>query len=88
VKTIHPASRVTHLLLFTTWIALTALGQGSTNDLSRSWPAWRGPLANGVAPHANPPIEWSEKKNVRWKVALPGNGHSSQIGRASCRERV
>ena len=40
---------------------------------------WRGPLANGVAPHADPPIEWSETKNIRWKVALPGKGHSSPI---------
>ena len=26
----------------------------------RNWPQWRGPLANGVAPLANPPIHWSE----------------------------
>lgn len=45
----------------------------------RNWPAWRGPLANGVAPEANPPIEWSESKNVRWKIELPGKGHSSPI---------
>lgn len=44
-----------------------------------AWPQWRGPLANGVAPRANPPIEWSETKNLRWKVALPGKGHSSPI---------
>ena len=43
------------------------------------WPQWRGPLANGVAPQANPPSEWSEKKNVRWKIELPGKGHSSPI---------
>ena len=44
-----------------------------------SWPQWRGPLANGVAPHANPPVHWSETNNVRWKTALPGKGHSSPI---------
>lgn len=43
------------------------------------WPQWRGPLATGVAPHADPPIEWSETKNVRWKVELPGKGHSTPI---------
>src|SRR5690349_10331049 len=43
------------------------------------WPQWRGPLFNGVAPHANPPTEWSETKNVRWKVALPGKGHSTPV---------
>jgi len=48
-------------------------------DLLRAWPHWRGPQANGVAPFAHPPLEWSETKNVRWKVPLPGKGHSSPI---------
>jgi len=45
----------------------------------RNWPAWRGPLANGVAPHANPPVHWSETNNIRWKIPLPGKAHSSPI---------
>ena len=57
---------------------LAATGLAETNSLS-FWPQWRGPFANGVAPNANPPVEWSEKKNVRWKVELPGRGHSSPI---------
>jgi outer membrane protein assembly factor BamB len=44
-----------------------------------NWLQWRGPLANGVSPRANPPIHWSETNNVRWKVVLPGKGHSSPI---------
>jgi outer membrane protein assembly factor BamB len=43
------------------------------------WAQWRGPLANGVAPQANPPTVWSETKNIRWKLPLPGKGHSSPI---------
>ena len=43
------------------------------------WPQWRGPLGTGVAPHANPPVEWSERENIRWKIALPGKGHSTPI---------
>ena len=43
------------------------------------WGQWRGPLATGVGPRANPPEEWSETKNVRWKKGLPGLGHSSPI---------
>lgn len=43
------------------------------------WPAWRGPLGTGVAPEGSPPLEWSEEQNVRWKIALPGVGHSSPI---------
>ena len=46
---------------------------------SIQWSQWRGPLGNGYAPHANPPVEWSETKNIRWKTALPGLGHSSPI---------
>ncbi len=43
------------------------------------WGQWRGPWATGFAPKGNPPIEWSEKKNICWKVALPGLGHSSPV---------
>ena len=43
------------------------------------WPQWRGPLGTGVAPNADPPVEWSEDKNIRWKRALPGLGHSTPI---------
>ena len=43
------------------------------------WPQWRGQLGTGVAPESDPPVEWSETKNVRWKVALPGKGHSTPI---------
>ena len=43
------------------------------------WPQWRGPLATGVAPDANPPIEWSDSKHIRWKAELPGKGHSTPI---------
>jgi len=48
-------------------------------DPQKQWPAWRGPLATGVAPHGDPPIEWSETKNVRWKTKLPAPGHASPI---------
>ena len=51
----------------------------SNAEATRSWPQWRGPLANGVAPQANPPLEWSEKRNVRWKIPLSGKGHSTPI---------
>ena len=47
---------------------------------AQSWPSWRGPDASGIAAgDATPPLEWSEQKNVRWKVALPGLGASSPV---------
>src|SRR5690349_17457552 len=44
-----------------------------------NWPTWRGPLANGVAPQSDPPLEWSETKNVKWKVKLPGKGTATPV---------
>jgi outer membrane protein assembly factor BamB len=43
------------------------------------WPQWRGPLASGVSPDAAPPIEWSEEKNIAWKVEVPGRGKGSPV---------
>jgi outer membrane protein assembly factor BamB len=34
---------------------------------------------SGVAPHARPPVEWSESKNVRWKVGIPGKGSATPV---------
>ncbi len=50
------------------------------NDAAeKNWGQWRGPLANGVAPDARPPIKWGDDKNIRWKVELPGQGQSTPI---------
>jgi outer membrane protein assembly factor BamB len=46
-------------------------------DADRFWPQWRGPLLTGAAPHGDPPVEWSETKNVRWKVEVPGRGSAT-----------
>src|ERR1700724_1851039 len=53
--------------------------EGAKVEALDSWQQWRGPLGTGVAPNAQPPIEWSETKNIRWKTALPGKGHSTPI---------
>ncbi|HEV3145930.1 MAG TPA: PQQ-binding-like beta-propeller repeat protein [Gemmataceae bacterium] len=61
-------------------VVVLSLG-GSPPDAKAqdSWPQWRGPLATGVSPNANPPVAWSESKNIRWKTALQGKGHSTPI---------
>src|ERR687889_1504864 len=43
------------------------------------WPQWRGPYATGVSRTADPPIEWSETKNIRWKVEIPGRGSGTPV---------
>jgi outer membrane protein assembly factor BamB len=55
-------------------LAIVALALAAPQD---AWPQWRGPNADGLAPNADPPVEWSETKNVAWKVALPGSGSST-----------
>ena len=46
---------------------------------AEQWGQWRGPLGNGVSNHADPPLTWSEEKNVRWKTPIPGLGSSSPV---------
>jgi outer membrane protein assembly factor BamB len=42
------------------------------------WPQWRGPSLNGVAP-GDAPLEWSDARNVSWKVPVAGRGFSSPV---------
>jgi outer membrane protein assembly factor BamB len=53
--------------------------QAQTPDALRNWHQWRGPHANGISSHANPPLTWSETQNVRWKIEVPGRGSSTPV---------
>lgn len=49
-------------------------------DANNHWHQWRGPTANGVASEeAAPPVQWSEEKNIAWKVEIEGEGSSTPI---------
>lgn len=43
------------------------------------WVQFRGPNGQGISTETGLPAEWSETKNVLWKVDLPGKGSSSPI---------
>jgi outer membrane protein assembly factor BamB len=43
------------------------------------WPDFRGPEGQGHASAQSVPLEWSETKNIAWKVAVPGEGWSTPI---------
>jgi len=60
-------------------IAILFVTVNPSSNSEKYWPQWRGPVANGVAPLANPPLQWSEEKNIRWKIEIPGKGNSSPI---------
>jgi outer membrane protein assembly factor BamB len=63
-------------------LAFEALAASPRDESAEhNWPQWRGPLATGAAPHAEPPVVWSERDgtNIRWKTPIPGRGHSTPI---------
>ncbi|MFO0966592.1 MAG: PQQ-binding-like beta-propeller repeat protein [Gemmataceae bacterium] len=44
-----------------------------------NWPAWRGPTGQGFCSEKDIPLEWSAKKNVKWKVPLAHPGNSTPV---------
>ncbi len=42
------------------------------------WPRFRGPNGTGIAADRDIPVKWTPK-NILWKTALTGTGHSSAI---------
>ncbi len=59
----------------------TGRGDDFSAESLNHWHQWRGPRADGVAPRGDPPSQWDEAapKNIRWKVAVPGEGHATPI---------
>jgi outer membrane protein assembly factor BamB len=56
---------------------LSSLRAADAKDHLSNWPQWRGPLATGWSPTADPPLKWDEKTNIKWKIPLPGRGSST-----------
>jgi outer membrane protein assembly factor BamB len=42
------------------------------------WPRWRGPEDDGMAV-SDAPLRFSDTENVKWKLQIPGRGHSSPV---------
>ncbi len=60
-------------------LLLASAGADPAPATSDRWPAWRGVDGQGIADGAGIPLEWTATKNVLWKTALPGRGHSSPV---------
>jgi len=58
-------------------LAVVTLITASPFAAADNWPSWRGPTYNGVAPGSGFPTEWSQSKNVLWKIELQGIGAST-----------
>jgi outer membrane protein assembly factor BamB len=59
-------------------IALTAVVLVGAGADPAHWPQWRGPFFTGVARTAAP-VEFSDTKNIKWKIEIPGRGFSTPV---------
>lgn len=66
---------VVSLLAIVTAIYVAVSGHAASSN----WSQWRGPDGTGISTETNLPTEWSAGKNIAWKTAIPGRGHSSPI---------
>jgi outer membrane protein assembly factor BamB len=64
------------LVVVVGWLAL---GLGDGVRAAQEWPQFRGPKGDGHSPATQVPLEWSDTRNVAWKVAVPGRGWSSPV---------
>ncbi len=68
----------THIVV-ASLVVLLRVGHGGLLPAADEWPQFRGPDANGHSAATGLPLTWSETEHVRWKTAIPGNGHSSPV---------
>lgn len=69
-------NRLITLVFFTCIFISISIAQNQEAD---NWMQWRGPLNNGIAAKGDPPVEFGESKNLKWKTAIPGKGHATPI---------
>lgn len=60
-------------------LSICAAAIANAQSVTDNWHQWRGPENNGVSRTAQPPLEWSEDKNLRWKAEIKGSGTGSPI---------
>lgn len=62
--------------------SITILCIVSNYAFAGDWPGFRGPTGQGHADARGLPTEWGPDQNVRWKVAISGEGWSSPVVQA------
>jgi hypothetical protein len=64
--------------MFYVRLVIATIGFVSLVSANDAWPQFRGPTGNGLT-IATHPVEWSEQKNVAWKIKVEGFGWSQPI---------
>ncbi len=68
-----------YLISFILIIPAALNAQSNSAAAGKNWMQWRGPAETGAALSGNPPTEFSETKNIKWKTEIPGKGHATPI---------
>jgi len=67
--------RIGYGLVIVMMIDCIGPGSGWTED----WKAFRGSRGDAISHDTGFPTEWTAEKNIKWKIALSGEGNSSPI---------
>jgi outer membrane protein assembly factor BamB len=65
-------------IILLTLMILSVILIGTGRISAQNWPGWRS-NGQGISPEKNLPMKWSEDEGVKWKIPIPGAGHSSPI---------
>ena len=65
-----------NLSIVSMMLCMTLISTGRV--FAQDWPGWRGD-GQGISPEKNLPLKWTEDEGVKWKIPIPGAGHSSPI---------
>lgn len=72
-------TRITVAFVISLVTAVMFLSATGSSTSAGNWPQWRGPEGQGISTETGLPDEWSATKNIKWKTAIAGRGHSSPI---------
>jgi hypothetical protein len=69
----------TSFILLCLSLVLNRVDAQDKSFFTANWPEWRGLYNTGAVAGGNTPTEFSETKNIKWKIEIPGKGHATPI---------
>jgi len=61
------------------FVLAVVLSFPSIDAAGDNWPQWRGVSGRGISDATDFPSDWAPDRNIAWKTAIAGRGHSSPI---------